>query len=171
MRPLLAWLLLFLISTQWVGGRNGFKVIYTMEIERQMSHEEKYLAALIKEETGFDSHVEIIPEEEVAQNSPGYSQHFVIAKEIEGQTIFYSLRIQPVEFVEFEYLTDTPFPQEENSKRMALLDRLFSDFTFQKPGFSIRFKAPEMPAQNYILSGFASFLPAPAPAPPPEFLS
>jgi len=169
-RPLLAWLLLFLISTQWVGGRNGFKVVYTIEVERQMSQEEKALAARIKAETGFDSHVEIIPEEEVAQNSPGYSQHFVIAKELEGQTIFYSLRVHPVEFVEFEYLTND-FPQEENSKRIALLDRLFSDFTFQKPGFSLRFKAPEMPAQNYILSGFASFLPAPAPAPPPERLA
>ena len=170
MRPYLAWLLLILTSFQWIGGRLCYKVIYSVEISRQMNEAEMAVAESLMSETGIEAHVQILDRTEINIDGIGYSNFFLFSREMEGETVYYQLNSAPADLVDFELVLDPDGDAQERSPKMALLDRLFSDFTLYDSGLSITPKAVKLPARNFSTPGALEIIPFHPLSPPPEAL-
>jgi hypothetical protein len=169
-RPILAWLLLLLTSFQWIGGRLCYKVIYTVEISRQMNEAEQALAESIQHETGIIAQVEVLERSEIDIDGIGYSNFFMFSGNVDGETVYYKVNSDPVDLFDHEIYAGQP-GSEENSPKMVLLDRLFSDFLLQQAGLPITPKVFVLPARNFHSVDLSDIFPLSSPTPPPESIA
>lgn len=170
MRPILAWLLLFLTSFQWIGGRLCYKVIYTVEISRQMNAAEQALAESIQAETGIIAHVEVLERSEIDIDGIGYSNFFMFSGNVDGETLYYKVNADPVDLFDHEIFAGQS-GSEEKSPKTAFLDRLFSDFLLQRADLPITPKVFVLPARNFHSLVLPDISPLPFPSPPPEAIA
>lgn len=130
MRPVTSWLLLFLITFQWMAGHLVVETLHVIEVQRKMDQREAQLAEALKASTGASYQVAII-EEDFHPALIGYSSQFILSEEIEGETIHYKIAADTTKMV--EYLQAMPPVSEESHSGRALLDQLFSKFRVDPP--------------------------------------
>ena len=129
MRILLAWPLLLLVCAQWISGSLCLRVVYAIEVESQMTDTEAKLATTIKEETGLETQVQILEEEQLNMDQVGYSNFFMFSKEMDGDTVYFKLNTDSVKLVEYEVNKHEQRNAGEDSDNGILFKRLFPQFT------------------------------------------
>lgn len=130
MRPLTSWLLLSLITFQWMAGHLVVETLHVLEVKRTMDEREVQLAAALKASFGASYQVEII-DEDFHPAVIGYSSQFILSEEIEGEIVHYTIAEDSTKLI--EYLQAVPPPSEESDSSRALLDQLFSKFRVDPP--------------------------------------
>lgn len=103
-----------------------------------MDQQEQVIADKIKSETGFDTHIRIHDDEEIAfQQKLGYLTPFLFSEEIDGQTYFYTVENSPLTTVEYSHAeTKQPDPEAPYSSK-SYSDWLFPKFYFRGSQFSM----------------------------------
>lgn len=128
MRIASAWFLLFISVAQWVGGHLCFEVNYLIEIQRQMNDAELALANEVRKETGINSAVRILSEDEITPRGNFYGD-FVFSKSDEVEKTFYVVENQ-TELTTQKVISNTPDQKESNadSRQAKHLKSLFQEF-------------------------------------------
>ena len=170
MRPICSWLLLLLISLQWVGGHLCFKVMHSVVAEMRMNAAEEAVAAAMKAETGVDGHIRILKEEELEiSNRLGYSNVFVFSKEIDGQTVHFTVEPAPLENITYGYVSGDAGNLPDQAHRVALLKRLFSGFFLYDEGIPKIEERPFSSNANFSVAPLSDLFEPSIPLPPPKY--
>ena len=148
-----------------------YKVVYSVEVERQMDESEKAISEAVKSETGIEPHVEVLDRTELNIDGIGYSGFFLFSREIDGDSVYFEVDPDPVTIAEGEYLAGPGNDPEENTPTKAFIDRVFSDFTFSSLEYPLSPIHFDLPERNFSYFHPAEKHSFPIPAPPPERLA
>jgi len=150
MRLIYTWLLIILIAIQWIGGYVSVKVIYSIELERQMNRLEEQLSESLQAETGIQAHVQILEEEE-----------------LDSTTVYYVIRTDSTTAVDQEFVFG--HASKETQAKFALLEQLFSNFTLDKTSTVLTPKNVPYPARNFAVAHLHDIFHPDILTPPPRF--
>lgn len=167
MRPQLAWLLLFLTSFQWVGGRMVYRVVYTVEVKRQMNEAENAVSEAVRAETGIEAHVEIFDRAEVNIDGIGYSGFFMFSREMDGNPVYFQVT-DPVALEDGEFLAGPGSDPDENSPQMIFFKWVFTDFTPHHLILTVSPRTIGLPERNFAITPPAESREFTNHTPPPE---
>jgi len=167
MRLIYTWLLITLITIQWIGGYVSVKVIYSIELERQMNRLEEQLSESLQAEMGIQAHVQILKEEELAPRGVGYGNFFPIAQELDSITVYYVIRTDSTTVVDQKFVLG--HASKETQAKFALLEQLFSNFTLDKTSTVLTPKNVPYPARNFAVAHLHDIFHPDILTPPPRF--
>ncbi|HMO38880.1 MAG TPA: hypothetical protein PKC76_05140 [Saprospiraceae bacterium] len=164
-----AWLLLFVLMSNWIGGLLCFEASYYIESRREMSAQEKEIAAAIQQQTGVVNSVRI--EEEIIPRGHIYSDFFLFSTEIEqDQTIYYTLETE-AQATSLEKMTE---PQERplsDNEKSLLLKSLSYEFIMTHPNILPFFEASTERTPMLVAFCLSQCEPALLTPPPDDFWS
>ena len=125
------------ISTcQWIGGHICFEVSYFIEIEHRMDEAEKALAEAVKEETGVETDVAIIGEEQLIPRGNIYSGFFAFSENQGEETVYFTLSNESSS-IRYEQVTQPQQSQNQQDEKAAQLSSLHQDFTIPVNEFPV----------------------------------
>ncbi len=169
MRIAQAWLLLFVLMSNWIGGLLCFEASYYIESRREMSAQEKVIAAAIQQQIGVVNSVRI--EEEVIPRGHIYSDFFLFSTETEqGQTIYYTLETE-AQATSLEKMTEPQEQPPSDTKRALLLKNLWQEFVVASPGVPSLPMAVVENTAFFVASWLQQYSPALLTPPPDDFWS
>ena len=169
MRTLFAWALLSCICSQWVVGAYYLKSEYAVRVSHQMTAAEAAIGAAVAEELGLEVKVRLLDAAEVARRALGYNGFFAFSREVDGQTVYYTLERDSVEVVDHVYRADRlPNP---DAPLPTTLDwqRLFPQFRGRATDLFFAIATDcEPPVRNFTYPSWSSRSGIAPPVPPPE---
>ena len=168
MKTALAWLLLLLIAIQWISGRPGYRVLYAVEVKRQMNAIEHAIAQALLEETGFEVHVKVLDRSELSIDGIRYTNDLLFSKELEGKRVLFQVNYSSLELSNDEFYMEHPVVPEGQWPNILNLDRLFSDFTICKTALLINYSCPLAQERVFAYHGLFDCLHLRILTPPPE---
>lgn len=165
MRQLTSWLLLSLITFQWMAGHWVVETLHVIEVQRTMDKREVQLAEALKSSTGASYQVAII-EEDFHPALIGYSSQFILSEEIEGEIVHYKIAADSTQLV--KYLQSMPPLSEESDSDRALLYQLFSKFRVDPPLPGLHSVTVATSRGSFFSPEQAYSVSLPVPTPPPR---
>jgi len=168
MRPFNAWLLLSIISFQWIGGYISVKFIYSIELERQMSVTEKKLAELVAAEVGMDTYVKILDDVELAARGAGYGTFFPFSQKMDSTTVYYLIESDKINIIDKEFIVHNA--TRNTTDKIAPIKRLFSIFTVQDDGFHLKTLPIHQSTTNFSTQKLTHIFYPSILTPPPKFV-
>lgn len=169
MRKCYAWLLLFVTTTQWVGGHLCFEVSYLMAEEQVMSEPEQALSDEIYEETGLEANVNILPEGQRHRVGLDYGNYFAFEKtDSTGSSVAFTIDYGPRSVTWEQVAGQLPVKQQDDANLMALAKFLFGAFFFEPPSHLYSQKNGH-PDPNFSLCNMHGRLGTQPTSPPPDF--
>jgi len=165
MRIFYAWLLLSISAFQWIGGYVCFEVSYFIEVQRQMSETEQLIADGVKEETGVETSVKILHDEQFGQRGIIYSNFFAFSHDIDEETVYFTL--EETGTVDYEQVTRHQQPRGGDEEKAAHLKSLHQDFTVPVNSFPIA-TTGAVPATNFQIKGYLPNPDLSTLSPPPD---
>lgn len=170
MKPVFAWLFVMTLTFQWVAGRMSICLIRQVAVETHMDVRENNLSVLIQHETGIQAHIRILSKDQLEHTHIGYSDVFIFSREIDGETVYYTIDRDPVRIVEQTFTLKTKGDPGSGQEESSLLsERYFSDFIFPAPANVMFADLSPQPARNFLSSRMANLFSPPIYLPPPEF--
>jgi hypothetical protein len=168
MRKCYAWLLLFVTTTQWVGGHLCFEVSYLMAEERAMTRPEQAISDEIFNEMGIEANVNILPKGQRHQWGLDYGNYFAFEKtDSAGNSVAFTIDYGS-RSVTWEQVADqVPVKQQGDADSMALAKFLFGLFFFEPPSHLYAQKKRQI-APNFSLCNIHGRLNTQPTSPPPD---
>lgn len=169
MRAPLAWLLIVILSTHWMGGYLCFQLEYLVEVKNSMSSVEKMISEVLAEEMGAGIHVDIVDEQQLENANFGYSGRFIFSEEINGQVYHFEIISDPVDLsYQKQSYSQSQQPGGDHDKAIAFEWR-FSKFTLQDLAFPS--SVGEVGNRNYYHQDNHPISSPSVPTPPPKRIS
>ncbi len=132
MRKCFAWLLLFVTTTQLVGGHLCFEASYLMAEERTMTEPEQAISDEILAETGIEANVKILPVGQRHQWGLDYGNYFAFEKkDSAGNSVAFTIDYGPRSVTWEQVASQVPVNQQDDADSMALAKFLFGAFFFE----------------------------------------
>lgn len=166
MKPILAWLLLALVSFQWIGGHVYFRISNFVEHTFQMSETEHTISELLEAETGIETDIEIIEVHPAQLEDIGYSNTFIFTKKIDGEEVDYTIKTN-TDFQEQETLYGGENHHPDNSKS-KILGKLFSPLFYQDIFILLPKITIEYVQSSFRVAILRTLFKADTPSPPPN---
>jgi hypothetical protein len=132
MRILIAWLLLALLSTYWIGGQLLHHVTesHNIELRMEMDAREAAISSQLKEQTGIDREIRILDDSSFDFTSLGYSGTFLFNGGSEDNSYYYVIESNPVKYLQVEFSKENHTPINDLEKTIVF-DQLFPKFLWQ----------------------------------------
>lgn len=167
-KHLWAWLLLVLLSCQWIAGALVIKLRHTALITSEMEAEEAALSQELALKYGIDSRVNILDEEEQEfLLQLGYGTPFIFSLSDEDSTALFLLETEKVEMITMEIPIKLPEHGSDPDKALAKFNRLFSPYIINQVTFLEPVEQLRDDSGDFIYRPLKDlFLPA-IPTPPP----
>jgi len=168
MKVIAPWLLIFIITFQWMAGQFVLKTVYSVEVAHQMDEREALLAEQLHQTNGLRTAIRILDEDEFNPNSIGYSNQFIFSEEIDGEKVWFTLVTDTVKVVAEQQVSNNT--DKDTDHKQALLERLFAKYTVAPlPGLIKEHTLLSAPQQFFIHQQAGLFSPA-IPTPPPQLV-
>lgn len=144
-----------------------YRVVYTVEVKRQMSEAENAVSEAVRAETGIEAHVEILDRAEVNIDGIGYSGFFMFSREMDGNPVYFQFT-DPISLADSEFLAGPGSDPEEGTPRMIFFKWVFTDFTPHDLALAVSPRTIGLPERNFAIAPPVEKQESTCCTPPPE---
>lgn len=168
-----AWLLLIMVSIQWVVGVVYVKLTDRIVVDVKMNEQEAAIAESVELEYGIHTKVRIVDQQTLdAYMSIGYGTPYLVTSE--DSTTYFILDADSTKIQEVEHDLNELHEQQKKDKALLTINQLFSIFLFSDCPSGPLLLPTFSDTSNFAYQGLITLHDLPIPTPPPvlcDFLS